>query len=167
MNLRYQTSFIVMPRHANYMYPMIFGGAMFAEMDCAAAACVTRLLHDCPTGCDSAVTHKCDLTFHAAAEVGDLVFIECEVVELRHKSVVVNTKVWREKRAQAGRLFLAEARFVFVTKKEDKFTLHGMKMPDMSWVGPAMLDNRKILLEDSYVMPQRNQLEILQDGPNH
>jgi len=108
------------------MYPMIFGGHFFSEMDLCAACCVNRLLHD--SECDSAVTHKFEGTFHAPTENGDLIFLEAEVVELRTKAVVVVVKAFREKRAVAGRDFVAEAKFVFVTKKDGLYTKHGLSL---------------------------------------
>jgi acyl-CoA hydrolase len=125
MNTVFETNFVVMPQHTNYMAPMIFGGALFSELDLAAASCVTRLLHD--SVCDSAVTFKCqDLTFHAAAECGDLVFIRAEIVELRQNAVRVQVDAWRERRAQAGRDKIADCWFVFVTKLDGKFHPHGL-----------------------------------------
>lgn len=109
------------------MYPMIFGGHFFSEMDLCAACCVNRLLHD--SECDSAVTHKFEGAFHAAAENGDLIFLEAEVTELRTKAVVVSVKAYREKRAKVGRDFIADAKFVFITKKEGQYSSHGLKMP--------------------------------------
>lgn len=127
MNLKFDTNFVVMPKHTNYMYPMIFGGHFFSEMDLCAASAVTRLLHD--SVCDSAVTHKFEGTFHAAAESGDLVFLEAEITELRHKAVVVEVKAYREKRTHPGRDFVAQAKFVFVTRKDGKYHPHGLVMP--------------------------------------
>lgn len=127
MNLMFETTFTVLPKHCNWMYPMIFGGAFFSELDLCAACCVNRLLHD--SECDRAVTHKYEGTFHAAAECGDIIFLSAEVVELRHKAVVVQIKAYRERRAKPGQDFIAEARFVFVTKKGDDFHPHGLKLP--------------------------------------
>ena len=126
MNLVFENSFTVMPKHCNYMFPMIFGGHFFSEMDLCAACCVNRLLHD--SECDSAVTYKFEGTYVAAAESGDLVFMRAEVVELRRNAVVVQIKAHREKRAQAGKDLVAEAKFVFVTKKEGKFHPHGLSL---------------------------------------
>ena len=128
MNLEYQTTFVVMPRHTNYMAPMIFGGDFFAELDLAAAACVNRLLHD--SLCDSAVTHKFGGVFHDAAVTGDLIFINANIVELRHKSVRVQVEALREKRAQEGAQKVASAEFVFVTKKDGEFCKHGLCLPE-------------------------------------
>lgn len=126
LNLKFETTFVVMPTHCNYHYPMIFGGAFFGEMDLCAAQCVSRLLH--ASECDSAVTYKYDGTFYAAAECGDIVFLTAEVVELRHKAIKLSVKAYRERRCKPGRDFVAEASFVFVTKKGDVFTPHGLTM---------------------------------------
>lgn len=126
MNLIFETTFTVMPKHTNYMFPMIFGGAFFSELDICAAACVSRLLHD--SECDSAVTYKFEGTYHAAAESGDLIFMVAKVVELRRNAVVVEVWAHREKRAKAGKDFVAEAKFVFVTKKEGKYHPHGLSL---------------------------------------
>jgi acyl-CoA hydrolase len=106
---------------------MIFGGHFFSEMDLCAASCVSRLLHD--SECDSAVTYKFEGTFHAAAEMGDLILLRAEVVELRRNAVVVLVKAYLEHRAKAGSDFVAEARFVFVTRKEEKYHPHGLSLP--------------------------------------
>ena len=127
MNLEFESNFVVMPKHCNYMYPMIFGGHFFSEMDLCAASCVTRLLHG--SVCDSAVTHKFEGTYHAAAESGDLVFMHARVVELRKKAVVVEIRAHRERRAKPDRDLVADARFVFVTRKDGKFHDHGLTMP--------------------------------------
>jgi acyl-CoA hydrolase len=128
MNLQFETNFVVMPRHCNYMYPMIFGGDFFAEMDLCAASCVNRLLHD--SECDSAVTHKFEGTFHAPAESGDLVFLYARVSELRRKAVVVEVKAYRERRCVSVRDFIADAKFVFCTRKNGKFHPHGLSLPN-------------------------------------
>lgn len=105
---------------------MIFGGAFFSELDLCAACCVNRLLHD--SECDSAVTYKFEGTFHAAAESGDIIFMKAQVVELRRNAIVVNVHAEGEKRASAGKTYLADAKFVFVTKKDGKYHPHGLKL---------------------------------------
>ena len=47
---------------------------------------------------------------------------------MRHKSVVVEVKAYRERRSQSGTDFVAEGKFVFVTKKDGKFHPHGLKL---------------------------------------
>lgn len=124
MNLKFETSFWVMPKDCNAYYPMIFGGAFFSEMDICAASCVKRLLHD--SECDSAVTYKFEGTFHAAAQAGDLVLLEAEIVELRNKAITISVKGYRDSKEQKE--LLASARFVFVTKKDGQFHPHGLKL---------------------------------------
>jgi len=127
MNLKFSTNFVVMPSDCNYHFPMIFGGAFFSKLDLAAACAVSRLLHD--SECDSAVTHKVEnLEFLAPAECGDIIFIDCEIVELRKKSVVVAVIAKREKRAQEGQDLIAKANFVFVTKLGKQFHPHGLSL---------------------------------------
>jgi acyl-CoA hydrolase len=87
VNLEYENSFSVLPKHCNWQMPMIFGGVFMSELDLCAAAAVSRLLHD--TECDSAVTYKASFTFHLPAEMGDLIFMKATIVELRTKAVKV------------------------------------------------------------------------------
>ena len=95
-----------------------------AELDLAAAMCVSRLLHD--SECDSAVTYMYKGQFDKAAEMGDIVFLECKVIELRKKAVTVHIDAYREKRAKPERDKLGFAEFVFVTKKNGEFCHHGL-----------------------------------------
>lgn len=129
LNLVFENSFTVMPKHCNYMYPMIFGGAFFSELDLCAAACAKRLLQ--ASECDSAVTHKVlELVFHKAAECGDMVFMRAEIVELRRKGITIRVSADREKGCVPGRDHIADATFVFVSKKGDEFVPHGLSMPE-------------------------------------
>jgi acyl-CoA hydrolase len=128
MELEFDTSFTVMPKHCNYMFPMIFGGHFMAEMDLCAASCVTRLIRD--TDCEAAVTYKFEGTFHAAAESGDLVFLHAKVVELRRHAVVVSVRAERERRKSKNRDHVADGKFVFLTKKGKEFYPHGLRMPE-------------------------------------
>jgi len=149
MNLRHETSFTVYPVDANSMFPMIFGGAFFSYLDKAAAVAVKRLLHDSPS-CQTAVTHKFEGTYLKPCYVGDLIFIEAEIISLGKKSVVVQTKAFREKAPSkcdsakvATRELVADARYVFVTVEHDEdvggrpeslpYHLHGLPaLPDKS-----------------------------------
>lgn len=127
MNLVFENSFVVMPTHCNYMFPMIFGGAFFSEVDLCAACCVNRLLHD--SDCDSAVTYKVlDLTFHCPAYAGDIIFLKAEIVALRNKSITVRVTGEREKRSTAGQDHILDATFVFVSKKGDNYAYHGLTL---------------------------------------
>ena len=145
MNLKFSTTFTVMPKHTNYMFPMIFGGAFFSEIDLCAAQTVNRLLHDSKTA-RAAVTHKFTGTYHKPTFVGDLIFLHGEVVGLGYKSIVVHVRAFREKRGVAGQDFVAEAEFVFVTVRDTDdvqnrpdflpYAHHGLRMPADSSVPP-------------------------------
>lgn len=124
MNTDFSSTFTIMPKHCNYMFPMVFGGAFFSEMDLCAACCVNRLLHD--SECDSAVTHKFSGTFHKPTECGDIIFLNAIVMQLGKKSVSVHVNAFVEKRAIKGKSFVAEADFVFVTKKDGEYCNHGL-----------------------------------------
>jgi acyl-CoA thioesterase YciA len=112
MNLKFTTSFTVYPVDANNMFPMIFGGAFFAQLDKAAATAVKRLLYDSET-CKACVAHKFEGTFHKPTYVGDLIFVEAEITSLGKKSVVVEVQAFREREGE--RELAADAKFVFVS----------------------------------------------------
>ena len=130
MNLEFETNFTIMPTHCNYMTPLVFGGALFSKMDLCAAVCSSRLLRDSPTGCDSAVTHKANVTFHKPSYMGQIIFLTGKVVELRKKAIKIHVKAYREERLKDGRDFIAEADFVFVSMKDQKYTYHGLELPN-------------------------------------
>jgi acyl-CoA hydrolase len=123
-----------MPTDTNYMMPMIFGGRFAAELDLCAAAHVTKLLAYCsPDGPDSAVTHKLNITFHAAAYMGDLIRMESSVKELRKKAISLHIKAYRQSRSfrhavddSPAEAFIAEAEVVFIAKKDGLFVHHGL-----------------------------------------
>lgn len=126
-NLEFETNLVIMPSDTNYHFPLIFGGAFFSKMDLAAAACVSRALHD--SECNSAVTYKVtNLTFHKPTYCGELIFIKCKIVGATHKSLTIDVRCYRERRAIAGQDFVAEGRFVFVTKLNDEFHPHGLTL---------------------------------------
>lgn len=128
LNMVFETTFTVLPKHCNYMYPMVFGGAFFSELDLCAAACAKRLLQ--ASDCDSAVTYKVtDLTFHKAAHSGDIIFMRAEIVDLRRKAIVVKVSADREAGATPGRDHVADVTFVFVSKKGEEYVPHGLSMP--------------------------------------
>ena len=134
-NLVHETSFCVMPDQCNFLYPMIFGGAFFAELDKAAAVCAYRLLHH--SDCDRAVTHKFeDGQFLAAAYAGDVIFIKAEVIELRKKAIVIQTIAHREKRGEPGRDLIAKVKFIFISMRTNEddgkayYAPHNLEMPE-------------------------------------
>jgi acyl-CoA hydrolase len=112
MNTVFETTFLVMPEHTNAMSPMIFGGAFFSQMDLCAANTVRRFLYESET-CHAAVTHKFEGSFHRPCYMGDLVLLRGEIIETRHKAIVVEVVADRE--TKQGKERVAEGRFVFVS----------------------------------------------------
>ena len=127
MNTKYETSFQVFPHHCNPLMPRIFGGALWGLMDTAAHTTVLRLLHD--SECNQAVTYKTlGVTFFAESNLGDIIFLYCEVVELRKKGVSVKVVAEKEQPGIPGRTKVAEDTLIFCTKKDGKFLAHGLSM---------------------------------------
>ncbi len=120
----YETSFVIMPTDANYMYPMVFGGAFFSKMDLAAAVCVSRAIRD--SKCDSSVTHKFNGTFSAPAEVGHIIFLRAEITDVGKKSITVRVTAQREYRNSPKRDEVASCDFVFVTRANGNYSQHGL-----------------------------------------
>jgi acyl-CoA hydrolase len=122
--LTFETNFVVMPTDTNYMQPMIFGGALFSKMDLAAACCVSRILT--LTECDSAVTHKFNGTFHAAAQMGDIVYIKCRIIDVRTKAITVSVEAHSQSRKLIEKKCVATAEFVFCSRKDGIFHPHNI-----------------------------------------
>jgi len=131
MNTKFSTNFYVLSKHTNHKIPLIFGGAFFSELDLAAASCVRQVLYG--TECDNAVTYKFEGTFHAPSFMGDIIYIDAEIVEMRYKTISVKVEAYREPEPtseinDAKRIHVASANFVFVTMKEDKYINHGLSL---------------------------------------
>ena len=134
MNTVFETNFTVMPTDANYMYPLIFGGAFFAQMDLCAARTANRFLYESNT-CDGAVTHKVEnLTFTKPCYVGDLIHLTGTVVQVGVKSVVVNVVAEREgvvprdlRHPLCNSFYtekVAEGKFIFISIKKMDLSDH-------------------------------------------
>lgn len=133
LRTKFGNSFIVMPDMCNFRMPQIFGGAFMAQIDLCAASCCSELLQHSDSPCDNAVTYKVlELTFHKAAQLGDMVLLEAEVVELRNNAIVVQVEAYRQPRAvkYPERIHTASAKLVFVTLAGDKFHPHGLKLEE-------------------------------------
>ena len=113
MKYKYETSFIVFPKHCNHLKELIFGGAFMAELDLAAAHCVRRVLFNTTNGVKNAVTHKANFTFLKPSYVGDLLELEADLQELGSKSISVKVKAWRNTDGILAQV--AEADFVFIS----------------------------------------------------
>ena len=131
----YITSFTVYPTDANYMTPMIFGGAFFSHMDKAAAVAVHRFLYGSKT-CKTAVTYKFQGTFLLPCYIGDFIILKAKIGKCGNKSIVVTVEAWREIAGEGGfssycgtldpEIYIsqeekaAEAEYVFITVRDDK-----------------------------------------------
>ena len=120
MNLKYETSFTVYPQHTNCKSPLIFGGAFFGEIDKAAATAVRRFLYSSRT-CETAVTYTHEGKFLKPCYMGDLIFLEAEILSVGNKSVVVEVNSFRETSNEGlvVREHVAHTKFVFVTLAND------------------------------------------------
>ena len=133
MKTKFNTSFLVMSKHCNHRSPLIFGGKFFSELDEAAYTCVRQVLFN--SECDNAVTYKFDGEFIKPSFMGDVIYIECEITEMRFKTITVHVQAYREpepteKVEDASHILVATADFVFVTMQKDKYVNHGLTLQE-------------------------------------
>lgn len=110
----FSTSFIVFPQDTNYMYPMVFGGKVMAEMDIAAAMAVRRALIVSHTAKDAVTTRARNIQFHVGATVGDLVELNAKIVKLGVTSIEIDVEGFRELK-DGTRERICNGVFTFVT----------------------------------------------------
>jgi len=127
MNTEFSTSFWVFPEHANHNFPMIFGGAFFAELDKAAATCVRRFLYD-SANCKDAVTYKFEGSFIKPCYVGDLIYLNAEIKSAGQKSIVVEVEAMRE-RPDISLELVGSAKFVFISLETGKIASADGSLP--------------------------------------
>jgi acyl-CoA hydrolase len=125
--MNHSNSFVVMPIHTNYMYPLIFGGAFMGELDLCAATLVNKLVKK-SNSVDNAVTHKADFTFHAPSYAGDVIYMDATAVELGKKSIVVKVEGYREPRDSSDRIHVVTSSFVFVSRMGDEYKPHNLRL---------------------------------------
>jgi len=75
-------------------YPLVFGGALYGQMDICAYLVARKFLHG--TVASAAVTHKSNVTFYLPSYVGDVLDIVGDVVSANKKSIVIKVKAWRD-----------------------------------------------------------------------
>jgi acyl-CoA hydrolase len=129
MKTQFKTSFLVLPKHTNHHFPLIFGGAFFSQLDIAAYSCVRQVLFN--SECDNAVTYKFDGEFVKPSFLGDIIYIECEITEMRFKTISVKVDAFREPSPtdhveNNERIHVAKANFVFVTMKNGEYVNHNL-----------------------------------------
>lgn len=132
--LELTTYWTIMPKDTNYMFPLVFGGAMMSQVDLAAATHTRMLLHW--TTCDKAVTYKANVLFTAPSYAGDTIRFDSRLVEVRDNSLRFIVEVYRIPLLDASRedapmkmtyQHIGTHELVFVTMTGDKFTPHRLR----------------------------------------
>ena len=98
-----------------------------AQMDIAAAMLVSNVLLESSTA-DFAVTHKYEGEFMAAAQLGDIIQLTCEIIEVRKKAIVVSVRAVRQARGSSDKDYIAWSKFVFVSKNDSGFVNHALNL---------------------------------------
>lgn len=135
MITKHSTSFTVYPDMCNYMNvndkPMVHGGYMLMMMDRVSAECSRRLLYSSPTQADSAVTVSVtDVTFFVGALLGDIIFLEAEVVKLGNKRIEIQVTGFRES-CTGSREKICEGKFIFVSRYGGDVSMnHGLVLKE-------------------------------------
>jgi acyl-CoA hydrolase len=125
------TYWTIMPKDTNYMFPLVFGGAMMSQVDLAAATHTRMLLHW--TGCDKAVTHKANILFSAPSYAGDTIRFDSKLVEVRDNSLRFIVEVYRIPLTdntvpkQITYEHIGTHELVFVTMSGESFTPHRLR----------------------------------------
>lgn len=102
-----RNKFFVMTSDTNDLCPLIYGGALWGEMDKTAAIVVRSYLKDTPA--PTGVTHHAEVTFKMPSYRGDVLTIDADVESAHEKSIVVKITVTRDKD------LIAEGKFVFIS----------------------------------------------------
>lgn len=124
--MKMTNSFVIMPGDCNHNQPMVFGGKMQSEIDLTSYILVRKLLIESDSFCDDAVTYIFEGKFLAAAQMGDIVTLESEVVSVGKKTIVVETVVFAQAKGLRERKMVCKAKYVFATKKNGQFCFHGI-----------------------------------------
>jgi uncharacterized protein (TIGR00369 family) len=122
----HSTSFVVMPKHLNYM-GIIFGGVFMSELDLAAAVIVNKAVRESVTA-DKAVTFKFNVEFIKPSFEGDIIYIKAQIKETRKKAISVKLGAWREGRKEIGKHKVASGEAVFVTMNENHYINHELEL---------------------------------------
>lgn len=106
-----------MPNDANYLTPLVFGGAFFAKMDLFAAISVRQCLEKNGALCKQAVTHKANVIWHKPTYVGDTVEMTAKIKVKDDNSLSVDISCLRLYTKDNDKV--CDANFVFVTIDEN------------------------------------------------
>ena len=128
--MKHSTSFMVLPRHTNDMSPLIFGGKFMSELDLCAAV-LSNMFVKKSNKVNNAVTYKANFEFHGPSYCGDVIYMDASIVDLGRKSIVMEVRAYREPKNEEKRYHVATANFVFVTRLNDTYVEHGMKLDEI------------------------------------
>lgn len=129
--MEFTTYWTIMPKDTNYMFPLVFGGAMMSQVDLAAATHARMLLNW--TSCDKAVTHKANFNFTGRSYAGDTIRFESKLVEVRDNSMRFIVDAYRSPLPEANKPMatsfehIGKHELVFVTMTGDQFTSHKLR----------------------------------------
>lgn len=127
------TSYVVFPEDCNANPPAAFGGKLFSSMDRCAGITVRRFLYNSPNdkAKSNAVT-LCvnNLTYHAGAQVKDLLFVTGTVTKVGTATVTMQVIIEKET-SDNKREKLVSGEFVFCTidPETKRSTPHGLILP--------------------------------------
>lgn len=125
------TYWTIMPKDTNYMFPLVFGGAMMSQVDLAAATHARMLLNW--TTCDKAVTHKANFDFGCRSYAGDTIRFDSKLVEVRANALRFIVKAYRMPLPEKSNPMhvtyelIGVHELVFVTMTGDTFTPHKLR----------------------------------------
>lgn len=129
--MEFTTYWTIMPKDTNYMFPLVFGGAMMSQVDLAAATHARMLLNW--TSCDKVVTHKADFDFGTRAYAGDTIRFDSKVVEVRNNSIRFIVDAYRSALPDGSKPMgicfehIGKHELVFVTMTGDQSTPHKLR----------------------------------------
>jgi acyl-CoA hydrolase len=109
-----KTTFTIMPSDANYMYPLVFGGAFFSQIDLCAAITARDYLIKNNYQFKQAITHTANVVWFKPSYVGDIIELNGQVTSIGEKSLVIQVVASRKYSNDV----IARADLVFVSIDE-------------------------------------------------
>ena len=119
-------SFTVLPKHTNHMSGVIFGGYFMEQIDITCGELCRRALYSSEV--KAAFTHKVEIEFCKPARLGDIVFIEAEVAEVRKKALVISFTSHVERLGSGECEEVAFGKLVWVSHEGGVYKNHGLEL---------------------------------------
>lgn len=133
------------------MPPMIFGGKLLSEMDICAAMTTRRFLYASNEAKDAVTVAVKNVSFFVGAVIGDLIYLEGEVVRTGSTSIDIHVVGYREKHPVLGeeikRQKICEGDFRFCSCTPPKLGVVG-PVPHKLFVEPKQEDVFKVRHEN-------------------